>query len=238
MARPYKIRRGDTLGKIARRFYGNARLYKKLALYNGIRNPNWIEVGQRIEIPSRRELEGKARRPSAKARGVGPSDVARLATPAGLNGIVATFGDIYRFIRDDGSLNPRWESRFLTRARLPFSIPLSWDKSKRVRRLYCHKKLRVIFPAVFKEIQKQGLRREIKTFGGCYNFRGKRTSAKLSTHSWGIAIDLNPETNAQGMAGNMNPEVVKIFRRHGFTWGGDWSGPSKDPMHFQFCTGY
>ncbi|MDA2914837.1 LysM domain-containing protein, partial [Acidobacteriia bacterium AH_259_A11_L15] len=136
MAQRYKIRRGDTLGKIARRFYGDARLYKKLALFNGIRNPSRIEVGQLIEVPSRGELLGGLVRPPAAAPGARPSGVAPLATPHGLDGVLATFGNIFNFIQEDGNLSPRWESQFLTRTRLPFSIPLSWDKSKIVRRLY------------------------------------------------------------------------------------------------------
>jgi D-alanyl-D-alanine carboxypeptidase len=65
-----------------------------------------------------------------------------------------------------------------------------------------------------------------------------RTNTKPSTHSWGIAIDLNPETNAQGTAGDMDAGVIEIFRGAGFKWGGDWEGGTRDPMHFQFCTGY
>jgi D-alanyl-D-alanine carboxypeptidase len=49
---------------------------------------------------------------------------------------------------------------------------------------------------------------------------------------------LNPETNAQGTEGNMDSAVIKIFRDAGFEWGGDWQGKVRDPMHFQFCTGY
>lgn len=52
------------------------------------------------------------------------------------------------------------------------------------------------------------------------------------------AIDLNPETNGMGRDGDMAPGIVKVFESHGFTWGGRWSGRSKDPMHFQFCSGY
>ncbi len=237
MAQRYVIRKQDTLAKIARRFYGHASLYKKLALYNGIQNPNLIVVGQAIEVPSRRELEGKQVGPAIPPVAL-PSTVPTLATPNGLKGVLATFGNIYDFIRDDGNLDPGFESKFLMRTRLPFSIPLSWDQSKKVRRLYCHSKLKLVFPAVFAELQKEGLRTAIRTFGGCFNFRGKRTSGKLSTHCWGISIDLNPETNAQGTAGDMHPGVVTVFRRFGFKWGGDWSGRSKDPMHFQFCTGY
>ena len=88
------------------------------------------------------------------------------------------------------------------------------------------------------EIERSGLRGEIRTFGGCFNFRSKRGNNKLSVHSWAVAIDLNPETNGMGTRGNMSPEIVDIFKRFGFSWGGDWSGNSKDPMHFQFCSGY
>jgi len=76
------------------------------------------------------------------------------------------------------------------------------------------------------------------TYGGCFNFRAKRSSSKLSTHSWGIALDLNPETNGMGREGDMAPGIVEVFESFGFTWGGRWSGAGKDPMHFQFCSGY
>jgi hypothetical protein len=36
----------------------------------------------------------------------------------------------------------------------------------------------------------------------------------------------------------MDAAVVAIFKEAGFTWGGEWQGSKRDPMHFQFCTGY
>lgn len=48
----YTVRAGDTLGAIAQRYYGNASEYHKLAQYNGISNPDHIEVGQKIRIPA------------------------------------------------------------------------------------------------------------------------------------------------------------------------------------------
>lgn len=44
----YTVRAGDTLSKIAEK-YGTT--YQKLASYNGIANPNKINVGQKIKIP-------------------------------------------------------------------------------------------------------------------------------------------------------------------------------------------
>jgi len=102
----------------------------------------------------------------------------------------------------------------------------------------CHKLLASVFTGVFDRIQSSGLQSKITSFGGCFSFRPQRTGTKLSTHAWGIAIDLNPETNEQGTAGNMDSGLIATFREAGFKWGGDWQGRSRDPMHFQFCTGY
>ncbi len=239
MAQRYVIARGDTMGKIAKRFYGDAAIFELLGRYNGIRDPNLVAVGQTLEIPSRRELDGPPPRPPAPPPAPVPapapaaSVAPALAVPNGLDQVLATFGNIYNYIRDDGTLDPRWEAETLTRAPLPFAIPFSWEPTKSVTRLQCHVKLKDIFPAVFATLRDKGLQPQIRTFGGCYNFRGKRTIDKLSTHCWGIAIDLNTQTNAQG-----GTDVVEIFRAAGFKWGGEWSGKSKDPMHFQFCTGY
>lgn len=52
-AQSYTVVSGDTLSGIARKFYGNAMLYPKLATYNGIKNPNLIYVGQVIKLPDR-----------------------------------------------------------------------------------------------------------------------------------------------------------------------------------------
>lgn len=231
MARQYIVQKGDTLGKIANEFYSKAALYKKLADYNGILNPDQIITGQVLEIPSKRELLGVVPQPVS-------SDT-ELAAPNGLGQILDVFGNIFECIQDDGNLNEqRWHQEYFARARLPFSIPLSWDPTNYVTRLMCHKKLVEVFGEVFAAIEGEDLRDEITSYGGCYNFRSKRSSGKLSTHSWGIAIDLNPHSNPMGSPGDMHPGIVEIFRDHGFKWGGDWPRRYKDPMHFQFCTGY
>jgi hypothetical protein len=57
-------------------------------------------------------------------------------------------------------------------------------------------------------------------------------SATLSRHSWGAAIDINPSTNAFGATPTMDEDIVEIFRRNGFAWGGTWLVP--DGMHFEY----
>lgn len=161
-----------------------------------------------------------------------------LIPPHGFDEIVATFGDIREYIRKDGSLDPKWEIEYLEEVALPFPLTLSWDTTRIVKEMTCHKKLSDIFSDVFTKIQTSGLQTKISTFGGCFSFRPQRTGTKLSTHAWGIAIDLNPGTNAQGTIGNMDTGVIEIFKDAGFSWGGDWEGKVCDPMHFQFCSGY
>jgi hypothetical protein len=169
---------------------------------------------------------------------IAPSAVPVLTPPHGLDQIVATFGNIFDYIGVDHTLNASWQAEALGRAALPFALPLSWDRSRTVQRISCHKLLAQTCADIFSRIQSAGLQGQIRSFGGCFAFRPQRTGTKLSAHAWGIALDLNPESNAQGTAGNMDAAVVAIFKEAGFTWGGEWQGSKRDPMHFQFCTGY
>ena len=70
--------------------------------------------------------------------------------------------------------------------------------------------------------------------GGCFCARHQCWKSKepLSRHSWGIALDGNVQDNPYGKKPNMNPEIVKVFKRWGFCWGGDFKTP--DGMHFEF----
>lgn len=84
--------------------------------------------------------------------------------------------------------------------------------------------------------------------GGAFNFRGKNNNNnnqnqtkqfEPSEHSYGTAIDINVPYNPMHDGPNspslyaVTPEVVEIFRKHGFSWGGDWKG-TKDYMHFTY----
>lgn len=47
----YTVVSGDTLSKIAKRFYGDANHYRAIAEASGISNPDHIEVGQEVTLP-------------------------------------------------------------------------------------------------------------------------------------------------------------------------------------------
>jgi hypothetical protein len=73
--------------------------------------------------------------------------------------------------------------------------------------------------------------------GGVYNFRQISGSARLSLHSYGAAIDLDPAGNPLGRAwladaGMMPLPVVAIFEAAEWKWGGRFKS-RKDCMHFQ-----
>ncbi|PVG82267.1 hypothetical protein DDE18_12275 [Nocardioides gansuensis] len=97
----------------------------------------------------------------------------------------------------------------------------------------CHK---VMFPqlrAALLEIQQRGLADKIHPgeYAGCYYPRYIANTQRLSLHSFGIAFDINVPGNQRGTVGEIDRDVVAIFKRWGFGWGGDWSWT--DPMHFE-----
>lgn len=87
-----------------------------------------------------------------------------------------------------------------------------------------------------------------------FNFRYVAGTKRLSNHSYGRAIDINPFYNPFVKAnGTVEPAQAaryadrkkafkykisrndlcyRLFRQHGFTWGGDWRY-SKDYQHFE-----
>lgn len=67
---------------------------------------------------------------------------------------------------------------------------------------------------------------------------GWKDGNRLSLHSIGIAIDINWSENPYGKSNGtirskVGREIISIFERHGFFWGGNWNTP--DDMHFQYA---
>ena len=229
----YTVKKGDTLAKISKEFYGSPNFIDKIVNYNNLKNANAIFINQQIELPGIEQVN----EPTITVLPLEQTNTI-IKVPHGINEIISTFGNIKSYITKSGDLSPTWNIEHLTSATLPFSIKLAWDFDISINRITCHKKLARTFFNVFEEIKISKLESEIKSFGGAFNYRTKRRSGNFSTHSWGIAIDLNPLSNAMGTKGDMHPKIVEIFRKHGFKWGGDWAGKGCDPMHFQYCTGY
>jgi hypothetical protein len=79
--------------------------------------------------------------------------------------------------------------------------------------------------------------------GGTYTCRPVADTGQTSMHGWGAAIDINTafsdywlwHRGAAGLPTYVNripPEIIAVFERHGFIWGGRWA--HFDTMHFEY----
>lgn len=129
----------------------------------------------------------------------------------------------------------------------PLGIKVSKTKTFSVNR-----NLAPTVEQIFKEIYEGKEKFPIKSVGG-YSWRG---NGSTSEHNQGTAIDINPnenymiEGNGKISSGTLwapgenaysipkDGEVVKIFAKYGFRWGGiGWSSGRKDYMHFSYFGG-
>ncbi|WP_157559108.1 M15 family metallopeptidase [Nocardioides sp. Soil774] len=99
----------------------------------------------------------------------------------------------------------------------------------------CHRDLFPQLRAALLEVQQRGLASAIHPdeYAGCYYPRFIAGTTTLSNHSFGLALDLNVPGNGRGTVGEMDRDVVSIFKTWGFAWGGDWR--FTDPMHFELA---
>lgn len=146
--------------------------------------------------------------------------------PNGLDEIMALYGSL-----DD----PEFERVNIVLFRLPYPL-LYAGLPMRLSR--CHRLAEEHFRGAFQAILDAGLDGQVQQYGGIYNRRQIRGAASHpSTHSWGIAVDLEPERYPLGSVERFADEIVQIFHTYGFMYGGDFRS-RKDPMHFQLCRGY
>ena len=132
---------------------------------------------------------------------------------------------------------------YLTVIDLPYPMRLAWDLDTIVTKVSCHKLIAEPLLNVFNQLLLQytleGLQMlEIDIYGGCFNYRKMRNGNSWSKHSWGIAIDLNPEKNGlktpyeKALFSEFVYEpMMDIFYHNGFINLGKEIG--RDAMHFQ-----
>jgi hypothetical protein len=86
-------------------------------------------------------------------------------------------------------------------------------------------------------------KRFLYPLGGTYACRPVADTGQTSMHAWGAAIDINTafsdywlwHRNGRDVPDYVNripADIVAVFERHGFIWGGRWS--HFDTMHFEY----
>lgn len=164
--------------------------------------------------------------------------------PNGLAEIIAHYGDPHiRFDAGAWKVDPAWERANMVTVQHGL-LPRG--------KLYCHK---LVAQPLLRLLDRWAARiRAGDPFGvktlGCFNPRAQRGSNGLlaSTHTWGIAFDLNADDNPLIL--NIDPDdprrlthltIPQLWiadaRAEGWFWGGDFHHRF-DPQHFQLATGY
>jgi len=148
------------------------------------------------------------------------------ATGGSVAAAVGTFS--YRYF-DDGTVqpDPAWVSANIRTEEVPILGTVTG-----------HQAMLPQLRGALREVAARGLADKIHAdeFGGSYvpRFIGRDIDQGLSLHTWGIAVDLNVPGNQRGVAGEIDRDVVTIFKKWGFAWGGDWN--YTDPIHFELAS--
>jgi len=125
-----------------------------------------------------------------------------------------------------------------------YPLRLAWATDITITKFKCHKSVKIALEGLFNEVLEAYGYERIKElgldlFGGCLNNRKMRNGSRMSKHSWGIAIDIDPAHNRLrwklGKARLSRPEY-KMFWDIVEKWGFYSQGRelNSDWMHFAF----
>jgi hypothetical protein len=156
----------------------------------------------------------------------------------------ASMNAFYGDPRGGDNGNPGWVGRNIVLWEPPYPMFYSDGKHTHLPHIRVHLKCVQTFTDAFKDVLNHFGPDAIKAkrldiTGGVFCYRLERGGSKLSVHSWGCAIDMDPGHNPfpskwKPKSGMIDPDFAAILQGHGFTWRG--AAGDNDPMHFQLCT--
>lgn len=128
---------------------------------------------------------------------------------------------------------------------LPFPMVIAWNTRQRINSYKCHELVKEPMERLWnRTLEHYGLEQiqklRLNYFGGCLNVRKKRGGDSWSMHSWGIAVDIDPDRNAlrtsKKYATLARPEYDK-FWQFVYDEGAISLGKERDYdwMHFQWA---
>ena len=120
-------------------------------------------------------------------------------------------------------------------------LPKTWGHSIRITSVNgVDEQLRLVSAEI--DALPENIKRAAYPIAGTYNCRAVADTGQPSAHGYGIAIDLNTDFSdywywrrqkGSVVYRNRMPEqIVSIFEKHGFIWGGKWY--HFDTMHFEY----
>ncbi len=119
-------------------------------------------------------------------------------------------------------------------------LPKTWGGSIRVTSVNSvSEQLRAVSSEI--DALPENIKRAAYPTAGAYKCRNVADTGQPSPHGYGIAIDLNVSVSdywywrrdgAAAYRNRMPEEIVAIFEKHGFIWGGKWR--HFDTMHFEY----
>lgn len=128
---------------------------------------------------------------------------------------------------------------------LPYTMRLAWDVDSRVPKFSCSARVRESLERIFvRTLDYYGLeeirRLRLDLFGGCLNVRKMRGGSAWSIHSWGCAVDIDPDHNQLNMhraQATLDNPPYDPFWRFVYDEGAIGLGRERDYdwMHFQFA---
>jgi hypothetical protein len=143
----------------------------------------------------------------------------------------------------NGEANPLWEVANLVQWTPPYPMFYSDGCHRPMNHLRIHRKCVDAFQAAFSDaLASLGhdyiAAHSLDVTGGAFCYRLQRGGSRLSVHSWGCAIDIDPAHNpfprrwAAGR-GMLDRKFAEIFQKRGFIWRG--ADGDNDPMHLQLA---
>ena len=126
-----------------------------------------------------------------------------------------------------------WQFHNIESVPIPWPMGIPYIGGGNSFSIRVHKLMAPIFRALLWDLLTTGYYMLIEDHGGAYTHRTKRLGNALSTHSYGISWDINVLENPFACTRPPMPYVlVRLFKKHGFCWGGDFE--YSDPHHLEF----
>ena len=127
---------------------------------------------------------------------------------------------------------------------MPYVMKLAWDTGVTIKKISCNQKCAKAIYSIFEKTLnvygKDISKLRLDLFGGCVNVRRMRGGSSWSIHSWGAAVDLDPDNNQlkwgkdkASFAKAVYNDYWKIVEAEGATSLG--RSRNFDWMHFQFA---